>query len=112
MTTAVIFDHARPPADIRQQLVTYHHVLIVLRYVVLAHIVVASFLILAFCTPAGVLGGGFIALVELACGLTLAKDRKRPTWLSEASTLFISTSVDSGGEFPDTAGQAPTLDLR
>jgi hypothetical protein len=112
MTAADIANPSRPSADIRQQLRTYHHVLIALRYVVLAHIVVGSFLILAFCTPAGVLGGGFIALVELACGLVLAKDRNHQTWLSEAATLFVSTSVDSGGEFPALADEASSLSVR
>ena len=40
MTAADIANPSRPSADIRQQLRTYHHVLIALRYVVLAHIVV------------------------------------------------------------------------
>jgi len=81
---------------LREKQITYHHLLIALRYVVLAHIMVGTFLILAFATPAGLLGGFVVAAIELAVGLVLAKDRKQPTWLSEAATLFISTSADSG----------------
>jgi hypothetical protein len=81
---------------IDQSLRTYHGVLVGLRYVVLHFIVVASFLTLAFCTPAGLLGGGVVAAIELWLGLILAKDRKQPTWLSEFATLFITTSAESG----------------
>jgi hypothetical protein len=81
---------------LREKLTTYHHLLIALRYVVLAHVVVGSFLVLAFCTSAGIFAAIVIAALELAVGLALAKDRKRPNWMSEAATLFISTSADSG----------------
>lgn len=76
---------------------TYHHVLIAIRYVVLAHIVVGTFLVLAFCTRAGFWGGLFAALIELWIGLYFAKDGHRHAWPSEVATLFIST----GGEKED-----------
>jgi hypothetical protein len=90
----------RPVAllDIRQQQRTYHEVLIGSRYVVLATVVLVSFLVLAFCTQASYLTAFVVALVELALGLVLAKDRKAPTVLSDVSNLFISTSADSGHE--------------
>jgi hypothetical protein len=99
MSSAHVSD-PKPTANISQNLRTYHGVLIGLRYVVLALVVVGSFLILAFCTQASYLTAAVIALIELACGLALAKDRKAPNWMSEASTLFISTSVDSGDHGP------------
>ena len=89
-------EDTHPPVDFQQNLRTYHGVLIGLRYVVLAHIVAGSFLVLTFCTPAGWLGGAVVALIELGVGLALAKDRKAHTWMSDAATLFISTSDESG----------------
>jgi hypothetical protein len=96
MVAIPVTDAPTPARVLREKLTTYHHVLIALRYVVLAHIVVGSFLVLAFCTPAGILGALVVVAIELAVGLALARDRKRPTWLSEFATLFISTSADSG----------------
>jgi hypothetical protein len=93
---AGLVHHPYAPNVIDQSLRTYHGVLVGLRYVVLAFIVTASFLILAFCTPAGLLGGGVVALIALGVGLALARDRERPTWLSEFATLFITTSAESG----------------
>ena len=96
MATVPVMDAPTPARVLGEKLTTYHHVLIALRYIVLAHIVVGSFLILAFCTPAGILGALVVVAIELAIGLVMAKDRRRPTWLSEFATLFISTSADSG----------------
>ncbi len=84
--------------DIRQQQRTYHDVLIGARYVVLATIVVLTVLVLAFCTQASYLTAFVVGLIELVCGLYLAKDRKAPSVMSSVSNLLISTSADSGHE--------------
>ena len=87
--------------DVSQQLRTYHGFMIGLRYVVLHFIVIASFLVLAFCTGAGFWGAAFVALVALLVGLYFATDRKQVTWASEFGALFISTSAESGHEIED-----------
>jgi hypothetical protein len=92
-------DH--PVQDVSQQLKTYRGFLMGLRYVVLNFMVVASFLILAFCTGAGFWGGAFVAFVVLAIGLFFARDRKKLSWESEFGALFISTSAESGHEIED-----------
>jgi hypothetical protein len=92
-------DH--PVQDVGQQLRTYHGVLMGLRYVVLHFMVIASFLVLAFCTGAGFWGAAFVALIILFVGLYLARDRKGATWPSQFGALFISTSAESGHEVED-----------
>ena len=87
--------------DTRQQLRTYHGFLIGLRYMVLHLIVVISFLVLAFCTGAGVPGGAFVALILLAVGLYFAKDRKKVTWTSQAATLVMTTAAEAGHPVED-----------
>jgi len=79
-----------------QQLRTYHGFLIGIRYVVLAHIVIGSFLILAFCTSTAWMGALAVALVELAVGLFLARDRETVGWPSEMATLVMTTAAESG----------------
>ena len=96
-------DHHHARQDVTQQLRTYHGVLLGLRYVVLNFIVIASFLILAFCTGAGFWGGAAVALVFLLVGLWFAKDRHGPTVASQVGALFISTSAESGHEIEDMA---------
>jgi hypothetical protein len=93
--------HISNHQDVSQQLRTYHGFLLGLRYVVMHFIVIASFLILAFCTGAGFWGGAAAALVALLIGLYFARDRKRVTWASEFGALFISTSAESGHEIED-----------
>ena len=99
MAASLTQSHSQP-SGLEQSARTYHGVLIALRYVVLHFVVIATFLILAFCTPASMLTAFVVALIELGVGLVLAQDRRRPSWLSEASTLFISTSFDSGHGAP------------
>jgi hypothetical protein len=100
---AVHAEHHHAQQDVSQQLRTYHGVLLGLRYVVLNFIVIASFLVLAFCTGAGFWGGAFVALAALLVGLYFAKDRHGPTLPSQVGALFISTSAESGHEIEDMA---------
>jgi hypothetical protein len=86
-----------------QQLRTYHGFLIALRYVVLAHVAVGAFLILAFCTNVNWLAALVIGVLILAAGLFFARDRSVPGWTSDAATLVMTTSAESGRHYrPET----------
>jgi hypothetical protein len=104
MTPATLQDH-HAPMDLTQSLRTYHGFLVALRYVVLAHIVVASFLLLAFAGPLSIGGALFVGLIELIVGLYFARDRKKVGWQSTFSSLFISTGADSAHEVEDLAAE-------
>jgi hypothetical protein len=113
-------------ADLRyqyavQHLRTYNGFLVGMRFVVAHAVVVLSFLILAFCTGAGIWGGAFVALVLLVAGVYFAKDRRRIGWASEVGTLVMTTAYESGhvieDEYraeglpvPDHVGDGPLLD--
>lgn len=67
-----------------------------LRYVALTTVVSVTFLIITFCTAAGLGAGLFIAAVEMALGLYFAKDRKGSSWQADLADLIITTEVESG----------------
>ncbi len=79
--------------DVSDKYVMFHRFLVSMRYIVLACVVMISFLVIAFC------GGNWataivVAVIELAVGLYFARDRKRVTWASEAGALFTSTAAE------------------
>jgi len=82
--------------DISQQRGTYHILGVGLRYSVLIAVVTGSFLIITFCTSAGWAAGFWVALIETALGLYLAKDRPKASWQSEVVNLVVTTSAESG----------------
>ncbi|HWE46098.1 MAG TPA: hypothetical protein VG407_08715 [Caulobacteraceae bacterium] len=92
-----------PP--IREKLGTYHHFLIAARYIVLAHVVVGTFLVMAFASQATVFSAFVVALIELIIGLYVAKERKPGNWVSGAATLLMDTSADSGHVIEDRVAQ-------
>jgi hypothetical protein len=79
---------------------SYHAFLVGARWVAMMTAVSLTFLILAFSTRAGFIGGAFAALAVLVVGVWLVRDRKEPNWASNAATLFMTTSVESGDHHP------------
>lgn len=111
-TEQEIPDTARPPtAPPKRQLATYHHFLIAARYVVLAHVVIGTFLIVGFCTRTPWLWVIAISVAELLVGLYFARDRKQVTWTSEFATLFMTTAAE-GGRHPSLRTGAPKAGSR
>jgi hypothetical protein len=101
MQTDTYVDPEEPPLRPAppQQLRTYHGFLIALRYIVLAHIVGGTFLILTFCTATPWPGAFVIALVELIIGLWFARDRQTVGAASEMATLVMTTAAESGRHY-------------
>jgi UPF0716 family protein affecting phage T7 exclusion len=79
---------------------SYHGFLIGARWTAVMTAVALTFLILAFATSAGFWGAAFVALVTLAVGVWLVRDRGKANWVSNAATLFMTTSVESGDHHP------------
>ena len=79
-----------------QQLRTYHGFLIALRYVVLAHLVLGTVLILGFCTSTPWLAVLVVGAIELAIGLFFARDRATLEWPSQVATSVMTTAAESG----------------
>lgn len=90
--------------DVGAQLGTYHHFLVALRYVAIAIFVTLSFLVLAFC-GFGIGQGLVVALIELALGLWLARDRPRIGLASEFGALFMSTAAEHPHPVEDQAAE-------
>lgn len=79
-----------------QQLRTYHGFLIGLRYIVLAHLVLGTVLILGFCTQTPWIAVIVIGAIELVVGLYFARDRETVEWPSQVATLVMTTAAESG----------------
>lgn len=79
-----------------QQARTYHGFLIGLRYIVLAHVVLVTVLILGFCTSTPWIGVFVVGAIELAVGLYFARDRETLEWPSQVATLVMTTAAESG----------------
>jgi len=90
----------RGPTELLDHERSYHGVLMGARWTAVMTAVALTFLILAFATSAGFIGAAFVALVILAVGVWLVRDRREPNWVSNAATLFMTTSVESGDHHP------------
>lgn len=93
--------HSPPgPPELLEHERSYHGFLMGARWVAMLTAVALSFLILAFSTKAGFFGAAFVAAVLLVGGVWLVRDRPQPNWVSNAATLFMTTSVESGDHHP------------
>lgn len=93
--------HGPPgPPELLEHERSYHGFLMGARWVAMLTVVALSFLILAFSTNAGFFGALVVAAIELVVGVWLVRDRPQPTWVSNAATLFMTTSVESGDHHP------------
>ena len=93
------------PTELLEHERSYHGFLMGARWTAVMTAVALTFLVLAFATSAGFFGSAFVALVTLAIGVWLVRDRKEPNWASNAATLFMTTSVESGDHHPGAVAE-------
>jgi hypothetical protein len=80
-----------PPAEVRAHERTYHRFLELVRYAVLAHLVVGSFIVLAFFTSAGWGPALFVAAVILALGVYLNRQLDHGGPAVQVANLVMTT---------------------
>jgi hypothetical protein len=80
-----------PPAEVRAHERTYHRFLELVRYAVLAHLVVGSFIVLAFFTGAGWGSALVVAAVILALGVYLIRQLDQGGPAVKVANLVMTT---------------------